>query len=146
VAIEDGIVYIVDHSNHRIQKMDLQGDFIKKWGNEGKGDGQFTYPWGITIYKNMVVVSSDNRLQFFDKDGKFIKSWEFENTLYDLASDGEFIYVAAGDVILKIGEDKHFIDKIGNFTVVIGVALKENGDVVAMDTYGRKLKVYRQRN
>ncbi|WP_200975832.1 Ig-like domain-containing protein [Echinicola sp. 20G] len=146
VAIEDDLVYIVDHSNHRVQKMDLKGDFIEKWGSEGMGDGQFTYPWGITIHKDAVVVSSDNRLQFFDKNGQFIKSWEFENALYDLASDGEFLYAAAGDAILKIGDDRHFVDKIGDFTVVIGVALKENGDVVAMDTYGRKLKVYRPRN
>jgi len=148
VAHDDGMVYIVDHSNHRIQKMDLDGNFIKKWGSEGKDDNRFTFPWGITIHNNMVVVSSDNRLQFFSKEGAFIKSLKFENQLYDLASDGEFIYIAAGSAILKIDEDRKFIDRIGggDLNLVMGVAVKENGDVVAMDTYGRKLKVFRKKN
>lgn len=142
----DTVVYIVDTGNSRIQKFDLQGNFLLKWGSEGDGDGQFTNPWGITIYKNMVVVGSGNRLQFFTKQGAFIKSWHFDNTLYDLASDEEHLYVAAGNYVLKIDDEKHFIDKIGegDFTVVVGLTLKENGDVVAMDTYARKLMVYRK--
>jgi len=148
IALEDGIVYIIDHSNHRVQKMDLHGNFIKKWGSEGTDNGRFSFPWGITLHKEMVVVSSDNRLQFFDKDGNFIKSLKFGSQLYDIASDGEFIYAATGSVILKIGEDSKFIDRIGDrdLTSALGVAVKENGEVVAMDTYGRKLKVYRKRN
>ncbi|HSJ67467.1 MAG TPA: Ig-like domain-containing protein [Anditalea sp.] len=148
VALDEGIVYIVDHSNHRVQKLDLEGNFLKKWGSEGTVDNRFLYPWGITIHKEMVVVSSDNRLQFFNKDGAFIKSLKFDSQLYDLASDGEFIYIAAGNVILKIDEDRKFIDRIGDkdLTVAMGVAIKENGDVVAMDTYGRKLKIFRKKN
>lgn len=148
IALDNGILFIVDHSNHRIQKMDLEGNFIKKWGSEGTEDNQFSFPWGITIHRDMVVVSSDKRLQFFDKNGNFIKSLKFENQLYDLASDGEFIYIAAGSVILKIDEDRKFIDRIGagDLSAALGVAIKENGDVVAMDTYGRKLKVFRKKN
>ncbi len=146
VAVDEETLFIVDHSNHRIQKMDINGNFISKWGSEGTGDGNFTYPWGITVFKNMVVVSSDKRLQFFTKDGTFIKSWSFNNSLYDLVADDEFIYVAAGSAVLKIDEDRHFTDKIGDgdFSVAIGLTLKTNGDVVVMDTYDRKLKVYRK--
>lgn len=147
IAVDGESLFIVDHVNHRIQKMDIYGNFISKWGSEGFADGQFDNPWGITIYKNMVVVSSDKRLQFFDKDGTFIRSWDFGNVplLYDLASDDEYIYVAAGNVVLKLDEDRHFTDRIGaGDGGAIGLGLKENGDVVVVDTYGREVRVYRK--
>ncbi len=145
IAVDGETLYIVDHSNHRIQKMAIQGNFISKWGGGGSGDGKFDYPWGITIYKDMVVVSGDNRLQFFDKNGAFIKTWHFENNLYDLAADGDHLYVAASNVVLKIDENRHFTDRIGSGDGgAIGLTVKENGDVVVMDTYGRELRVYRK--
>lgn len=145
VAVDGDVLFIVDQVNNRIQKMNLNGDFITKWGTEGTADGQFKYPWGITLYKGMVVVSSDKRLQFFDKNGSFIKSWTFSNSLYDLAADNEHIYVAASNVVLKIDEERHFTDKIGEGDGgAVGITLKGNGDVVVMDTYKRELRVYRK--
>lgn len=146
IAVDGETLFIVDHVNHRIQKMDIYGNFISKWGSEGLADGQFDNPWGIALFQNMVVVSSDKRLQFFDKNGTFIRSWYFDNVmgLHDLAADDEFIYVAAVNAVLKIDEDRHFTDRIGvGDGGAIGLALKENGDVVVVDTYERKVRVYR---
>ena len=146
---EDDYIYVTDIYNYRIQKMDLQGNFILKWGTEGEENGQFSSPpWGITIFKDMVVVSTSGgkKVQFFTKQGEFIKSWDFDQSCNGLASDDTHLYIAAGDVILKVDEEKKYIDKIGDgdFVSVQGITIKDNGDVVAMDTYGRKLKVYRK--
>ena len=116
---------------------------ILKNRSEGTNDGRFTYPWGITIHKGMVVVSSDSRIQFFDKNGNFIKSWKFNNPIYDLASDGEFIYIASGNGVLKVDEDRKFTDRIGvgDLSLVMGVMVK-NGDVVALDRFKENLKFF----
>lgn len=141
VVIDGQTVFIVDHSNHRIQKMSLDGDFLLKWGESVS----LNYPWGITIFKNMVVVSSDRRLQFFAKDGTFIKSWGFNSFLYEIASDENYIYVGSGNTVLKLDEDRNIIDRIGDGDGgVNGLEVMENGDVVVLDTSEKEVRVYRK--
>ena len=42
-------VYVSDRGNHRIQIFDQQGDFLRKWGVEGEGEGEFKWPAGMCI-------------------------------------------------------------------------------------------------
>ena len=42
-------IFVVDRLNHRVQKFDSKGLFIKQWGGRGSGNGQFTGPNGIAI-------------------------------------------------------------------------------------------------
>jgi hypothetical protein len=37
-----GYVYVNELENPRIQKFDENGTFVKQWGSEGKGQGEFT--------------------------------------------------------------------------------------------------------
>ena len=43
VAVDKDLkfVYVADSNNDRIQKFDINGNFIKSWGSMGTGDGQF---------------------------------------------------------------------------------------------------------
>lgn len=54
-----------------------KGEFIRKFGSEGNGEGQFQSPWGIAFLSNGHVVVSEcegnHRLQIFDAEGTFIK-------------------------------------------------------------------------
>ena len=52
-----------------IQVFDSQGQFLRKWGIEGDGDGYFDYPAGVATDNkgNVYVVGSpNNRNQMFD--------------------------------------------------------------------------------
>ncbi|MGD2295419.1 MAG: SMP-30/gluconolactonase/LRE family protein, partial [Candidatus Aminicenantes bacterium] len=74
----NGIVYVTDLFNHRIQKFDSKGNFLAKWGSYGSGDGQFKYPQGIAIdfIGNVCVADHGNhRVQKFDTDGHFLVKW-----------------------------------------------------------------------
>jgi hypothetical protein len=75
-SMGSGGVYVVDYMNIRIQKFD--GDFITKWGSEGKGDGEFGVPHGITVDPssgNVYVVYMNNcNVQIFDKEGNSYQS------------------------------------------------------------------------
>jgi sugar lactone lactonase YvrE len=93
VAISDGIVYVVDANNNRIQLFTKEGTFIKKFGSEclvktgiepsgeckkpsaagplqigDVGDGQFKYPAGITVRSNTIFVADNfnDRVQAFN--------------------------------------------------------------------------------
>jgi len=93
VTVSDGIVYVVDANNNRIQVFTKEGTFIKKFGSEcliktglepskgckkpatngplelGElGDGQFKYPAGITVRSNTIFVADNfnDRIQAFN--------------------------------------------------------------------------------
>ena len=49
-----GNVYVADTVNHRIQKLDSDGFFLAKWGGSGTGNGQFSSPTGVAVYRPAV--------------------------------------------------------------------------------------------
>jgi DNA-binding beta-propeller fold protein YncE len=70
IAIDkkDNSIYVADTSNHRIQKFDVNGNFVLEWGMQGKGDGQFNGPRGIDIDSKGDIYVSDfdnNRIHKF---------------------------------------------------------------------------------
>ena len=40
---------MADRFNQRIQKFDSAGKFIRKWGGQGSGDGQFWNPYDVAV-------------------------------------------------------------------------------------------------
>ena len=57
------MVYVTDgRQNSRISVFDDQGKFIKMWGSEGKGEGQFIEDHGIVVDSegNVYVVDTRN--------------------------------------------------------------------------------------
>ena len=62
--------------NHRIQIFNSQGQFVRKFGSEGEGNGQMKYPSGAGVLSNGNIVVSEirsNRLQIFDSQGNFVR-------------------------------------------------------------------------
>ncbi|MCP4350603.1 MAG: 6-bladed beta-propeller [Desulfobacterales bacterium] len=88
-------IYVVDTSNHRIQKFTSTGEHLVSWG-EGKSDedGKFVSPKGIAVdSKNgfvYVADSSNHRIQQFDLNGNFLEKWGSygsENGNFDSPAD-----------------------------------------------------------
>ncbi|HEU4468191.1 MAG TPA: 6-bladed beta-propeller [Nitrososphaeraceae archaeon] len=72
-----GNVYVNELENPRIQKFDENGKFVKQWGSEGKGNGEFT-----PLLEHLEVDSKQDRIfmvdgalnpriQVFDTNGNF---------------------------------------------------------------------------
>ena len=82
-----------------------QYEFIKKWGGEGEGEGQFKRPHDLDFSPTedkLYVIDRDNqRIQVFDKNGTFLFEW---------GSEGE----GEGEFTLPYGMD---VDKEGNVWV-----------------------------
>jgi tripartite motif-containing protein 71 len=109
---ENGNVYVTDPGNYRIQKFDANGAFIAKWGSEGTGNGQFTFPGRIGISSGGMVYVADEwagHVQKFDSDGSFLLKWGSEGS-----GPGQFL--GAGGVAVD-GLGNVYVVDIGNWRV-----------------------------
>jgi sugar lactone lactonase YvrE len=79
----NGDIFVADghggKTNARIVKLAKDGKFIKTWGKEGKGQGEFNGPHGIAMDSTGRLFVADrlnSRIQIFDQDGKFLAEWK----------------------------------------------------------------------
>jgi len=73
---EKGYIYIVDSGNHRVQKFDINGRFILKFGSKGKYEGQLSNPTDVVFRKGMLYVTDtgNRRIACYDDSGNFIEN------------------------------------------------------------------------
>jgi DNA-binding beta-propeller fold protein YncE len=109
--------------------------FVKKWGSEGTGDGQFQRPHDLDFdpsEKYLYTIDRDgNRVQVFDKNGTFLFKWgeEGDGDRNTIDGDGEFDFPYSVDVdsqgnvwvadmynhrIQKFDKDGNFLMKFGS--------------------------------
>ena len=68
---------VCDGWNSCLKIFDRSGKFLRKIGEEGKGDGQLNWPWGLCVEKcgvhhNILVCDTDNkRIAQFSVEGSF---------------------------------------------------------------------------
>jgi hypothetical protein len=80
--LPDGGFYLADgYGSYRIHRYDKAGKWLSKFGEPGKGDGQFNTPHGIWLDNRpgrppSVVVAdrANKRLQWFTLEGKHLKT------------------------------------------------------------------------
>ena len=81
VVAPNGDIFVADgHTgkNNRIVKFTKEGKFIKEWGKQGTGPGEFSEPHCIAMDSRGRVIVGDrnnNRIQIFDQEGKFVDAW-----------------------------------------------------------------------
>ena len=66
-----GYIYIVNEGNNCIEKFNISGQFIARWGSSGNGNGEFNGPYGIVVDQNGYVYVSDrynHRIQKFTSE------------------------------------------------------------------------------
>jgi hypothetical protein len=83
--------------------------FVRKFGSEGSGDGQFNDPCGIAVADDLIFVTDqdNNRVQIFTKEGQFVRKFGSEGS-----GDGQFNYpcgIAVADGLIFITTKCHGI-------------------------------------
>jgi DNA-binding beta-propeller fold protein YncE len=163
----DGLLYVADSGNNRIQVLDADGNSFRAWGSPGTGQGQFQEPWGIAVSSDGRVYVTDtwnHRIQVFDAQGNFLFSWgSFVDTRgeadgqpgvfwgpRDIVVDVEGnVYVAdtGNKRIQKFNSSGEFIAQWGGGGVVpgrfeepTGLALDAQGNLYVADTWNRRVQ------
>jgi len=104
----DGNLYIADQSNHRVQVLDVNGTFLRKFGQGGTAPGQISYPKDLNFLSDgTLIVADSSYLNFFEADGTFLRRTNNN-------SAREYFSLAADNTIFS---NKHLRDSSGNSQV-----------------------------
>ena len=70
-------LYVVDCSNHRVQKFNTNGEYLLQFGSKGASNGQLCIPYGITVHNNKVYIADhgNKRISVFQTNCKFFISF-----------------------------------------------------------------------
>jgi DNA-binding beta-propeller fold protein YncE len=115
---KDGLLYIVDGGNFRIQVMQPDGTFVRTFGSVGRQGGQFSRPKEIAI----------------DASGNVY--------VIDTAFGNFQIFTAEGKLLLDVGGRSN-TDGPAKYMLPSGIAVDEDGRVYVVDQYFRKVDVFR---
>ena len=72
---QDGNLFVADYDNKRVQVLDKNGSFLKKFGSSGTAPGQlYKYTYDVkSLSDGTLVVRDYTGLNYFDLNGTFIK-------------------------------------------------------------------------
>ena len=98
----NGDIFVADGhgpgSNARVVKFSADGKFIKAWGKEGTGPGEFNNPHSLAMDSKgrlFVADRGNSRIQIFDQDGKFLQEWrQFGRPSGVFIDKNDILYVA----------------------------------------------------
>jgi len=116
IFIRNGLLYITDSMNFRVQMFTMDGTFLSAFGKLGDGSGDFSKPKGIAVDSEGHIYVADahfDAVQIFDREG---------NLLLIFGSSGK----GSGEMILPAAM---FID--------------EKDMVYVADSYNNRVQVFR---
>ena len=156
----DGDLYVVSAGSHEIIVIDPAGNVVRRWGEEGSGDGQFLFhrnPADPVDAIGSVAVSQDgsvyvadmvnDRVQQFTSEGAFVRAFGGYG-----ADDGQFLEpfdVAVGpdgsvyvvddlrDDIQRFSADGSYLETVGRHGAADGEM--DNTSGIDVDRAGRVL-------
>ena len=69
-----GELFVADYNNHRVQVLDRNGTFKRKFGYNGSAPGQLYRPIDLAFLPDgTLIVGDQNYLHYFKQDGTFLK-------------------------------------------------------------------------
>ena len=126
MSIYNGLLYMPEAGNHRVDVFDMDGNFKFLFGGKGTAPGKMNNPEAAKYNSEGKIYVADlknDRVQVFDKDGNFLFLWgrtgsgpgEFK------APSGLAIDKHDNVYLCEIGNDRvQVFDKAGNFLTMWG--------------------------
>lgn len=130
-----GFLYISDSGNHRIQKIDSQGEWIAQIGGFGWGNEQFDHPVSLSAENGLDVFVADyynHRIERYDKDLHYLASFQSSEEWPEYLRFGfpkDIGISTQGELFCLDGENSRILklDVLGNPQISFGDFNSEKG-------------------
>lgn len=163
IAVDgNGIVYVADSDNDRIQKFDALGTYLLEWGSVGTAAGEFRRPDGVAVDDSGYVYVADydnDRIQKFDGTGSHVLEWgstgsgngQFRRPRGVAVDNSGYVYVSEqdNDRIQKFNSSGVFLltwgsngTGDGQFTDPHGIAVDADGDLYVADAGNDRIQKF----
>jgi len=148
---QNGFVYMADYSDNQVKIFDASGKFVRQFGKEGFGNGEFKGCNGLTLDADKNIYVTDyynNRVQKFDQYGNFLMKFSLKSRADGATNEPNGIHVDKnGTIYVAVGRRGRIevYNTSGQFIRDIGIdGLTNNGSLyipfdVAVD---QNLNVY----
>lgn len=160
-----GNLYVMDSNNHRLQKLDRDGNVLATVGLRGSQPGSFMEPWGVAVDRagNVYVADTWNhRIQKLDSNLRPVRTWgqPTQNIAQpgpaDLYGPRAIAVDEAGNLwvtdtghsrIIKFNSDGEVLaiyggpgSGPGRFQEPVGIAIGPDGSIYVADTWNRRIQ------
>ena len=143
---------MVESDNHRVSVFDSNGQFLRKFGSNGKGNGQLSNPYGIGLLSNGNIAVSernDNRVSIFDSQGNFVRhigAGQLSSPWRLFVDSDDNILVANSDSTNPVRVFKADGTLVKNISVTghsgaIGICMDPEGRIIAIDYSNHRILV-----
>ena len=153
----NGNVVVTDAANQRVVIFGESGQFLRAFGSEGEGPGQFALPAGVAVGPEGFIYVADyiqDRIQKFTPTGEFVLQWggpERFSSPNGMATDAEGnVYVAdfynkvvkvfspQGEYLRQIGYPGHW--QLGALDYPTDVDVADDGRILVADAYNYRVQ------
>ena len=109
----DDHLYVVDGSNHRVQKFDTTGNYLLQFGSKSD-NGKLNSPTGIAVHNDKVYVadSGNSIISVFRLDGEYCFSFgseEFAGLLHEMSLLILMIMCWSPLEVMKVSTSSHWM-------------------------------------
>jgi len=149
----EGMVYVADTGNGRVQVFDSMGEFVDQWGQEVLGE-----PFDLALDREGRVYVLDpgrDSLFVFSPEGELLSAWGtgwglFDPRGLDVHKDG-YVYIAntGGNTVLKVSPHGELIARFGSpgsgegqLNQPTDVAVDGDGNMYVVDTENDRVQVW----
>jgi DNA-binding beta-propeller fold protein YncE len=163
-AVTDSFIYVTDTNNKRVMVFDQGGSLLYHFGEAGKEEGQFNFPYGIAAdAKDRVFVADlyNGNISIFDKKGKFIEYFAQKYTndklittpaglriiddkvyVTDIEASRAFVFSIEGELLLEIGKPG---SENGQFIAPNAITADKEGNIYVVDTGNQRVQVFNEK-
>jgi DNA-binding beta-propeller fold protein YncE len=161
VTRNSSFTYISDTNNKRVMVFDTAGSLLYTFGEEGKGEGKFNFPYGIATDDQGKVYVADlynGNISIFNAKGQFIDYFAkktmtdkkisapaalriIDKKIYmtDIQTNKAYVFDMAGKLLLEVGKPG---TKDGEFNAPNGITADDEGNIYVVDTGNQRVQIF----